>query len=87
MGHSHGISWLDELRSQFGNYGLSNGFPLSNVCENGLYISGDRNIFVCGPQGIVHIRPGQFYGRSADHRIHIKGLLVDNRPVHPGGGG
>ncbi len=84
VGHSHGISWLDELRSQFGNYGLSNGFPLSNVCENGLYISGDRNIFVCGPQGIVHIRPGQFYGRSADHRIHIKGLLVDNQPVHPG---
>lgn len=84
VGHSHGISWLDECRSQFGNYGISNGFPLSNVCENGLYVSGDRNLFVCGPQGIVHIRPGQFRGRRADYRIHIKGLLVDNRPVHPG---
>lgn len=84
VGHSHGISWLDEHRQQFENYGTPNGFPLSNVCENGLYISADRNIFVCGPQGVVHIRSGQFRERQADYRIHIKGVLVDNRPVHPG---
>lgn len=83
VGHSHGISWLDEHRSQFENYGTPNGFPLSNVCEKGLYVSDDRNIFVCGPQGIVHIHSGQFRERHADYRIHIKGLLVDNRPVHP----
>ena len=84
VGHSHGISWLDEHRSQFENYGMANGFPLSNVCENGLYISDNQNIFVCGPQGVVHIRSGQFRERYADYRIHIKGLLVDNCPVHPG---
>ena len=83
VGHSHGISWLDEHRSQFENYGAPNGFPLSNVCEKGLYVSGDRNIFVCGPQGVVHIRSGQFRERPADYRIHIKGISVDNRPVHP----
>ncbi|MCM1302142.1 MAG: ATP-binding protein [Alistipes senegalensis] len=84
VGHSHGISWLDEDRSQFENYGRPNGFPLSNVCENGLFSSDDRNIFVCGPQGVVLIRSGQFREWHADYRIHIKGVSVDNRPVHPG---
>ncbi len=83
VGHSHGISWLDKHRAQFGNYSISNGFPLSNVCEGGLCVSADRSLFVCGPQGVVHIRPGQFRSHSSDYRIHIKGLLVDNRPVHP----
>lgn len=82
VGHSHGISWLGPT-GEMENYNLMNNSPLSTVNENGLYVTRDNNLLVCGLQGLLVIRPDAMTQRTSDYDIYVKDVLVDNRSVMP----
>ncbi|MBQ5654311.1 MAG: HAMP domain-containing histidine kinase, partial [Alistipes sp.] len=82
VGHSHGISWLGQT-GEVENYNLMNNSPLTAVNENGLYVTRDNHLLVCGPQGLLVIRPDAMKQRTSDYHIYVKDVLVDNRSVMP----
>ncbi|MBQ8916291.1 MAG: response regulator [Alistipes sp.] len=84
VAHSHGVSRIDNTM-QVDTYNPMNNFTFSNINENGLLISRDNHLFICGPQGILKIQAQQFAAQRSDYQIHIKGISVDNHPVMPHG--
>lgn len=81
---NQGLSVLDIDRKQFANYGKGNGFPLSTVNENALYVSSDGEVFLGGIQGMVSFREQQLAKATKPYRLFFSRLFVGGREVVPG---
>lgn len=81
---NQGFSQFDYSRKEFHNYGRDNGFPLSAVNENALYVTRNGEVFLGGIQGMIsfHEKSLQFTAKPYD--IFFSRLIVNGKEILPG---
>lgn len=80
---NQGFSIFDSREKKFYNYAKENGFPLTAVNENALYVTRDGEVFLGGVQGMI-----SFYEKDLDftrkpYRITWSRLSVNGKEVRP----
>jgi signal transduction histidine kinase/ligand-binding sensor domain-containing protein/CheY-like chemotaxis protein len=81
---NHGFSVFDTQAKSFRNYDRSNGFPLSTVNENALYVTHDGEVFFGGVEGMVSFKEKNFNKISKPYRLAFCRLFVNGKEVSPG---
>ena len=81
---NQGLSVLDIDKKYFVNYGKNNGFPLSTVNENALYVTNDGEVFLGGMQGMVSFREQRLAKSTKPYRLFFSRLFVGGEEVSPG---
>ena len=81
---NQGFSQFDYPQKKFYNYGIENGFPLSAVNENSLYVSQDGEVFLGGIQGMISFRERKLNFTRKSYNIILTGLFVNGKEVLPG---
>jgi signal transduction histidine kinase/ligand-binding sensor domain-containing protein/DNA-binding response OmpR family regulator len=78
---NQGFSQFDHSDSTFYNYNKDNGFPLSAINENALYLTNDGEVFLGGVQGMVSFyEKDLLFSKKAYHIMPYR-LTVNNIPV------
>lgn len=81
---NQGFSQFDYPQKKFQNYGIENGFPLSAVNENALYVTHDGEVFLGGVQGMISFRERSLNFTRKPYNIILSGLFVNGKEVLPG---
>ncbi len=81
---NQGFSRFDYPQRKFFNYGMENGFPLSAVNENALYVTQDGEVFLGGIQGMISFRESNLNFTPKPYHIFFSRLLVNGKEVTPG---
>lgn len=79
-----GFSIFDVDSKKFYNYSQSNGFPLSTVNENALYLTTDKVIFLGGVQGMVSFREELLNFTQKPYNIFLSQLYINGKEVRIG---
>lgn len=79
-----GLSRFNIDRKRFQNYNTNNGFPISTINENSLYITKDKEIFLGGTTGLISFYETNLNRKSKPTEINFVGLKVNNEKVLPG---
>ncbi len=78
---NQGFSQFDRSDSTFYNYNKDNGFPLSAINENALYLTNDGEVFLGGVQGMVSFYEKDLLFSKKAYQITPYRLTVNNIPV------
>lgn len=79
-----GFSEFDIKEGRFHNYGTYNGFPLSTVNENALYLTKDKEIFLGGVQGMVSFNEQSLNFTKKPYDIILSQLYINGKEVKKG---
>ena len=64
-------------------YNPANGFPLSSINDNSLFISSSGELFASDMNGLVSVQCDSLVGSPRNYNVYISGLLIDNRHISP----
>ncbi|MFT4223084.1 hybrid sensor histidine kinase/response regulator transcription factor [Dysgonomonas sp.] len=78
---NQGFSQFDHARKTFYNYNVENGFPLSSINENALYLTNDGEVFLGGVQGMVSFYEKDLNFSKKEYSIIPYMLTANNKPV------
>lgn len=81
---NQGFSLFDYPKRAFHNYSKENGFPLTAVNENALYITRDGEVFLGGVQGMLSFYEESLLFTPKPYSILLSRLIVNGREVAPG---
>lgn len=81
---NQGFSLFDYRERKFYNYGKENGFPLTAINENALYITHDGEVFLGGVQGLIAFHEKDLDFTRKPYRITLSRLMVNGEEVRPG---
>lgn len=81
---NQGFSLFDYPQKKFHNYGIENGFPLTAVNENALYVTNDGEVFLGGVQGMVSFWEKNLNFTPKSYNITLSRLLVNGKEIIPG---
>lgn len=81
---NQGFSQFDQTNREFQNYNTENGFPLTAVNENALYITPDGEVFLGGVQGMISFREKSLHFTPKPYNILLSRLTVNGQEVTPG---
>lgn len=81
---NQGFSLFDYPQKKFYNYGIENGFPLTAVNENALYVTNDGEVFLGGVQGMVSFWEKKLHFTPKSYDIILSRLLVNGKEIIPG---
>ncbi len=79
-----GFSTFDLEKKQFHNYSKRNGFPLSAVNENALYLTQDKEIFLGGVEGMVSFHERNLSFTKKPYNIVFSKLFINGEEVKTG---
>lgn len=80
---NQGFSQFDYPNRTFHNYSKENGFPLTAVNENALYITRDGEVFLGGVQGMISFREKNLHFTPKPYNIQLSRLLVNGKEIMP----
>lgn len=80
---NQGFSQFDVPNRRFHNYSIENGFPLTAVNENALYITRDGEVFLGGVQGMISFHERALYFTPKSYNILLSRLIVNGKEVTP----
>lgn len=78
-----GFSVFKRLEETFVNYDSFNGFPLSNINDNALFISKNKDIFLGGVTGLVSFSLDNLELPTKDYNIFLDKLFINSIEVKP----
>lgn len=81
---NQGFSEFDYPNKVFHNYGTENGFPLTAVNENALFVTKDGEVFLGGIQGMISFWEKKLHFTPKSYHIILSRLLVNGREILPG---
>ena len=81
---NQGFSQFDYPHKNFYNYGTENGFPLTAVNENALFVTHDGEVFLGGIQGMISFWEKKLHFTPKSYSIILSRLLVNGKEVLPG---
>ena len=81
---NQGFSQFDYTKKKFYNYGVENGFPLSAVNENAIYVTQDGEVFLGGVQGMISFWERRLNFTRKPYNINLSRLFVNGKEVLPG---
>ena len=81
---NQGFSQFDYPHKKFYNYGTENGFPLTAVNENALFVTHDGEVFLGGIQGMISFWEKKLHFTPKSYNIILSRLIVNGREVVPG---
>lgn len=81
---NQGFSEFNPQQGTFRNYGIMNGFPLSAVNENALYVTHDGTIYLGGVQGMLSFNEKKLHSLPKPYIISFSRLVVNGKEVEPG---
>jgi signal transduction histidine kinase/ligand-binding sensor domain-containing protein/DNA-binding response OmpR family regulator len=81
---NQGFSEFNPWRKTFRNYGIMNGFPLSAINENALYITTDGTIYLGGVQGMLAFSERKLHLLPKPYQFILSRLTVNGKEVVPG---
>ena len=81
---NQGFSQFDYPSKKFYNYGTENGFPLTAVNENALFVTHDGEVFLGGIQGMISFWEKKLHFTPKSYNIILSRLLVNGKEVVPG---
>lgn len=81
---NQGFSQFDYPQKRFYNYGTENGFPLTAVNENALFVTKDGEVFLGGIQGMISFWERKLHFTPKSYNIIFSRLLVNGKEVLPG---
>lgn len=81
---NRGFSQFDPSNRSFYNYTIDDGFPLTAVNENALYLSDDGEVFLGGVSGLVSFYEKDLQFVSKPYNIILYRLNVNGREVRVG---
>ena len=79
-----GLSIFDKEQERFFNYNAENGFPLSGINENALYVSPTGEIYLGSIQGMISFNEQDLHFTPKPYRIIPARLWVNNHEIFPG---
>ncbi len=79
-----GFSVFDTESKMFYNYSIENGFPLSTVNENALYLTNDNEIFLGGVQGMVSFKEQSLNFTKKPYNIILSQLYINSKEIEIG---
>lgn len=79
-----GFSEFDLKTKKFHNYSTDNGFPLSTVNENALYLTKDKEIFLGGVEGMVSFNEKSLNFTKKPYDIILSQLYINGKEVSIG---
>lgn len=81
---NQGLSRFNPRTGKFRNYNRSNGFPLSIINDNALYLTADGEVFLGGVDGMVSFHLDGLNFAPKNYDIHFSKLYVNNREIMVG---
>lgn len=81
---NQGFSQFDYPGKTFYNYNTDNGFPLTAVNENALYMTRDGEVFLGGIQGMVSFYEKNLNFGHKPYQILLSRLFVNGKEINPG---
>lgn len=81
---NQGFSLFDYLNKKFYNYNVENGFPLTAVNENAIYIAENGEVFLGGIQGMISFYEKNLHFTPKPYNIILSQLTVNGKDVTPG---
>ena len=81
---NQGFSQFDYLQKKFYNYGTENGFPLTAVNENALFVTHDGEVFLGGIQGMISFWEKKLHFTPKSYSIILSRLLVNGKEITAG---
>ncbi len=81
---NRGFSQFDRSERSFYNYTIDDGFPLTAVNENALYLSDDGEVFLGGVSGLVSFQEKDLQFVSKPYNIILYRLNVNGKEVKVG---
>lgn len=78
---NQGFSQFDYSNESFYNYNVENGFPMSSINENALYLTNDGEVFLGGVQGLVSFYERDLKFSKKAYSIIPYALLANNKRV------
>ena len=79
---NQGFSQFDYPQKKFYNYGTENGFPLTAVNENALFVTHDGEVFLGGIQGMISFWEKKLHFTPKSYSIILSRLLVNGKGDH-----
>lgn len=80
---NQGFSRFDFEQKRFTNYSKMNGFPLSAVNENALYVTHDGEVFLGGINGMISFWEHRLDFTPKPYHILLSRLIVNGKEVVP----
>jgi len=80
---NQGFSQFDVPNRKFHNYSIENGFPLTAVNENALYITRDGEVFLGGVQGMISFHEKALFFTPKSYNILLSRLIVNGKEITP----
>ena len=81
---NQGFSQFDYPQKKFYNYGTENGFPLTAVNENALFVTHDGEVFLGGIQGMISFWEKKRHFAPKSYSIILSRLLVNGKEITAG---
>ena len=81
---NQGFSHFNTTLKLFTNYNTNNGFPISAINENALYVTRDGNVFLGGIEGLISFEERKLHFISKPYSLQFVNLLVNGKEVLPG---
>ena len=81
---NQGFSQFNYPSKKFYNYGTENGFPLTAVNENALFVTHDGEVFLGGIQGMISFWEKKLHFTPKSYNIILSRLFVNGKEVVPG---
>lgn len=80
---NNGLTQYDPETETMRIFNSANGFPLSGINENSLFITSDGELFASDMNGLVSVRCDGLAGKPRKYNVYISGLLINNSYVSP----
>lgn len=81
---NNGLTQYDPVTGVSTKYNSANGFPLTCVNDNSLFISSDGELFASDMNGLVSVRCDSLARKPRMYNVYVSGLLINNSHVVPG---
>lgn len=78
-----GFSTFDPVTKKSISYNRSNGFPLSDINDNSIYVTKDSTVFIGSIHGMVSFKEGSQNLSKKPYRITLSKLIVNGKEVRP----
>lgn len=81
---SAGFCSFDPDTKSFNNYDKTNGFPMTDINDNSLYITKDSTVFIGSIHGMISFKEGTLNLTDKPYTITMSRLIVNGKEVKPG---
>lgn len=78
-----GVSVYNSKKNSFTNFTSFNGFSLTSINDNALYVTKDKNIYIGGLNGLISLKLSDLNFPQKPFDIYLDRLFINNKEVRP----